>query len=188
MEINKLTSGDIYTGSLTFYIHVGKEYVIEADQSFVVNYLTEDGEITKTLSSYNNKVHNKSGGIMQVVPAQATAFWTPTYQDEAVSKEVPDPTPIEVGLEKPPTLIERMQQFIRSELANNYGAGSQELETWEEAQDFMMNDADDIVSPYELHAMQEEMIEPPTEPAPEPTPETTETEPVPEPSPEPPRS
>lgn len=78
------------------------------------------------------------------------------------SKEHLDPTPIAppVGYRKSPSLREQIREMVRSErLAQELAASG--YETFEEADDFDVDDDEDPNSPYEVH------FDPPT-PAPEP--------------------
>ena len=92
-------------------------------------------------------------------------------------KEVPDPTPVAlpVGHHHPPTLREDMQRFIREEVSRHYqeaeGAGS-----FEEEDDFDVDDDDEFVSPYEMSEMIEEepMPKPQEQEAPPAQPESAE--------------
>lgn len=64
--------------------------------------------------------------------------------------EVPDPTPLArtVGFQRPPTLREQMQQAIREHLS--FQAASQGFETFEEADDFYVQDDVEPTSRHEL--------------------------------------
>lgn len=70
--------------------------------------------------------------------------------------EIPDPTPLEVPLhwKRPPTLQDTIRQFIRTELSNQ--AVDQGAESFEEADDFDMDEEPDPLSAYEMREMQEE--------------------------------
>lgn len=71
-------------------------------------------------------------------------------------REIPDPTPIEVPLkfQRPPTLQEQIRQMIRSESLR--ATLSEEAESFEEADDFDIDDEeDDILSPYEIEEWRE---------------------------------
>lgn len=66
-------------------------------------------------------------------------------------REIPDPRPVEVPthLKVGPSLNERIQQMIRSELSNR--ARMAGAESFEDADDFDVDDEDgELVSPYEV--------------------------------------
>lgn len=71
--------------------------------------------------------------------------------------EVPDQTPVEVptGLRRPPSIHEEIKRFIRSELSRQ--AQANEMETFEEADDFEIDDSeiDDLPTPYQLREPEE---------------------------------
>lgn len=71
-------------------------------------------------------------------------------------KEYPDPTPVEVplGFKRPPTLQEEIQRIIRAQLSEH--AQSRGFETFEEADDFNIDEDPDPLSPYEVTEMQQE--------------------------------
>lgn len=70
--------------------------------------------------------------------------------------EIPDPTPVEVPLhwKRPPTLQDTIRQFIRTEMSQQ--AQDQGAESFEEADDFEMDEEPDPLSAYEMREMQEE--------------------------------
>ena len=69
----------------------------------------------------------------------------------------PNQVEIPVHMDRPPTLQERIQRLMRVELSKQ--AQAQEMETFEDANDFDIDDEDpDPVSPYEVHEMIEEEI------------------------------
>lgn len=83
--------------------------------------------------------------------------------------EVPDPTPVAmpVGFERPPSMIEMIRMHIRRELSEH--AQSQGAETFEEAEDFEIEDEDIPLTRYEGDEVQEGFM--PADPPP-PAPET----------------
>ena len=83
-------------------------------------------------------------------------------------KETPDPIPIETTVEKPLTLREEMKRYIRTEMSHI--AEKNEMETEEEANDFEMDEDDEFTSPYEIHDMVDEEIDPLPDPPEEPQP------------------
>lgn len=73
--------------------------------------------------------------------------------------EILDPKPmaLPVGLNRPPTLNERIKQLIRGEISRR--AEAQGEETFEEADDFEVGDDFDPKSPYEQNFDQDQNIE-----------------------------
>lgn len=84
-------------------------------------------------------------------------------------QEVPDQTPVNIPLKfrAPPTLQEQIRAMVRGELSQV--AAQQGHETFEEADDFDVDDDYDPRSPWELDFDQEHAAEPaPAAPAPSP--------------------
>ncbi len=82
-------------------------------------------------------------------------------------QEVPDKTPIEIGIhERPDPLAEQIQMIVQAEMSKLAVATGRE--SFEEANDFEIDDEDDPHSQYELTVLQEEHEPdpPPAEPAP----------------------
>lgn len=71
-------------------------------------------------------------------------------------EELPDDTPIELPLRfrHPPSLQEQIRSMIRTEVSVR--AASVGMETFEEADDFDVDDENELQSPHELSAMQED--------------------------------
>jgi hypothetical protein len=184
MELVKLESGKVYSGNHTFYIPAGKKFRIEATKPFKLTGITEEGEIVRVFDTSSNIIANKSTGIMSIeIPT--TQFFTIDYQMD--TRDPADPEPMEVGVPEPLSLRQRIQNEIRNMLKNEYGTESTEVETWEEAQDFLMDDSDGLISPYEALEMIPEEILPPEEVEGATAPETpTEPTPPPEGTTEPP--
>lgn len=65
-------------------------------------------------------------------------------------KEIPDPRPVAVpvGYRRPLTLQEEIKRFVRAELSQV--AQAHELETFEEADDFDVDEDPELISPYEI--------------------------------------
>lgn len=63
--------------------------------------------------------------------------------------EIPDPTPVALpsGFKRPETLAEQVQRLVRSSISRH--AEAQGHETWEEANDFEVDDDFDPSTPYE---------------------------------------
>lgn len=76
---------------------------------------------------------------------------------EIDGKEVLDPTPVAIpaGMGKPESLVDTIRRLVRNEISHE--AQSQGIESFEEANDFDVED-EDWTSPYELSPMQEEYL------------------------------
>lgn len=74
--------------------------------------------------------------------------------------EFPDPTPVEMplGFSRPPTLQEEIQRIIRIQMSQQ--AQAEGFESFEEADDFDVDEDPDPLSPYEVSEMQQEAIFP----------------------------
>jgi hypothetical protein len=157
MEIVKVDTSQIYQGELTFYIPPGKRFKIESFTPVQITGMTDDGEMLSPVSR-GTILQGKSPGIISLVPEDPNAFWTVDYAQ--ANPDPADPDPVEVAIPEPLTLRERIQETIREMMANEFGTQSQEMETWEEAQDFLMDDTDDIITPYEAIEMIPEEVLP----------------------------
>lgn len=75
-------------------------------------------------------------------------------QDEE-GREIPDPRPMEVpsGMKVPETMAERLMRLMRNDprFAQNYLGAGDDVESFEEADDFDVGDDIDPVSPFEEH-------------------------------------
>lgn len=90
--------------------------------------------------------------------------------------EVPNPKPEEIVVSKrPPSLKEQIQRLIKVELSQQME--QQGMETFEEANDFDLEDEGEFISPYEIHDMVEEV---PINPSPSPPNNEPEEAPTPE--------
>lgn len=71
--------------------------------------------------------------------------------------EIPDPTPVElpVGYEHPESLEAMIARMIRVEAHKSLGEG---VESFEEADDFDVEDDGELVSEYQMNEMQEEYV------------------------------
>lgn len=179
-----IKNGALENGEAEFILAKGKKFRIETDGEATLYRMADDGSLTGFHKSQNNVISGIGTDELYRLEIGAGGFWTCFVVGDDIRLEHLDNTPIEVDIEQPPTLIERMQDFIRSEIRNKYGAASQEVETWEDAQDFLLDDTDNLVSPYEMVDMVEEPdplpdepITPPVEPVVDPTP--TEPDPTP---------
>lgn len=81
-----------------------------------------------------------------------SAFWDPPKLNER-GQEVPDPAPVAIpaGFARPESMAETIQRLVRGSVSR--AAREQGLETFEEAEDFDLDDEedDDRSSPYETH-------------------------------------
>lgn len=75
-------------------------------------------------------------------------------------RELPDPTPIDVPLnwKRPPSMQDLIKQHIRVEMSRQ--AADTGMETFEEADDFEVDEDPDPLSQYELREMAEERPKP----------------------------
>lgn len=78
---------------------------------------------------------------------------------DARGREIPDPTPVEVPLKfrRKPSREDDIRRLIR-EVISGY-VESKGFESFKEADDFDISDDQEMVSPYEMTAMQEEFHE-----------------------------
>jgi hypothetical protein len=154
----------LYKGNAEVFIPPGKKYVFNADMQ------------STTLTDQNGMPIDfigKSPGIINVKSTKG--FWCIDYQE---TKHHPaDEVPVEVPLEEPPNIMQRMQDMVREMVFNKYGQDSLEMETMEDAMNFDLDGDGHIGSPYEL-ADEEEFIEEVISPTAEPAPEAQQ-EPVP---------
>lgn len=113
------------------------------------------------------KVEQVIQKYQRAVPARFTALWGDTRAE--VVSAIPLAPP--VGYVKQPSLSERIRAMVRSEhlraAAENAG-----FETFEEAEDFDVDDDPELKSPYEVHdeplaAFPDRPATPPPEPPPE---------------------
>lgn len=74
---------------------------------------------------------------------------------DELGRQVPDPRPVEVpvGLKRPLTLQEEIKRFVRSELSTR--AAAEGVETFEEADDFELDEDPDLVHPTEYEMVPE---------------------------------
>jgi len=92
--------------------------------------------------------------------------WTFEFVERSDGKERLDKTPVAVPVRQaPPTLSEQVRALVAQELS--FQAHQQGLETFEEANDFEVDDDDEWTSPYEFFEMEEDYDFLPEGPAPE---------------------
>lgn len=105
---------------------------------------------------------------IDVATAKST-FWQLVIDYRTDGKEYPDQTPIEVPLnmKKPESLRDTMRRFIREEFSRE--AVMSEKESFEEANDFDIDDETDLLSPYEITDMEPEYLQDEQEAPSEPT-------------------
>ncbi len=107
-------------------------------------------------------------GCKQIeVSIRKSGRWVVTEATKPQHKEIPDPTPIEIGVREAydpqAEMVRSITESVMSNLANKEGQ-----ETFNEANDFNVEDEDSFDSPYELSEMQEEYEPPPPTPKKEP--------------------
>lgn len=103
--------------------------VVKADSSFSVIDVVSDGHIEVSEKALPNPV------------------------------ETPDPIPIETAIDRPLTLKEEMMRYISSEIQRQVeGETKEEMESFEEADDFDVGEEEEWSSPYEMSEMQEEFV------------------------------
>jgi hypothetical protein len=88
---------------------------------------------------------------------------------DAQGRQIPDPRPVEVpsGIGRPLSLQDEIRRFVRIEMSRK--AVSNELESFEEADDFVVDDDDDdFVSAYEVKEMVPEIGDVDASPPPNP--------------------
>lgn len=75
---------------------------------------------------------------------------------DELGRELPDQRPVEwpANIKRPLSLQEEIQRFVRVEMAQR--AADYGFETFEEADDFNVEDEEDFVSPYEMTELQED--------------------------------
>jgi hypothetical protein len=178
MELEKPISEHLYTGSKYFHIAPGKKIDIQSFEPVTITPVDESGEI-QYIPIKNNRIITRSPGSFMIEPDVATAPWMIKFV--YTEGDPADPEPLEIGIPEPMTLRERIQEVLQEVLINQFGTQSKEVETWQEAQDFLMDETDNLLSPYELLEMEpEELAQPVEEPAPSSGSET-QPEPVSEP-------
>lgn len=69
-----------------------------------------------------------------------------------------DPTPMQIpaGIRRPRSIQEKVKDMVRYELSRV--AGQEGHETWEEADDFVVGDEPELMSPYQLSDEQEQQV------------------------------
>lgn len=85
---------------------------------------------------------------MQVDPKTGEVFEAVKRLDE-FGQEIPDPRPVRIpaGFRRPETLAEQVQRLVRTHISRD--AEQNGMETWEEANDFDVDDDFDPSTPYE---------------------------------------
>ena len=125
-------------------------------------YAMDKGKRTLILGplSYNARNLNAQlpWDIDQVyVKCEKSTEWTLEWSRQPFPKSIPDKTPIEIGIvDQPLSIHEEMRRFIREEVSRNAQEHGQT--SFEEEDDFDIEDPDEIYSPYEMSDMQEDYI------------------------------
>lgn len=144
---------------------------IEADASFSA-YGLDKGKRSLLLGPFKPDArqlrYRLAAGTdhIEVATAKST-FWQLSILYVPDGKEHLDPTPIEIpaGFDKPPSLRDEMRRFIREEFARS-AVDAEDAETFEEADDFDIDEDPDPFSQYEVMDMvEEEPIDTPETPS-----------------------
>lgn len=159
----------MYSGNNTIKVDPNSKLVIKASAVFTCYGMIDKNEV-EILGSF--------GGLristplkpeithVKIQTAKNTKY-TVEFIPMASRTEQLDTTPIEVPIQRPLTLKEEMQRFIRQEFSNQLHDDG--FETFEESDDFDIDDDFDPLSEYELSDLQEEFIaETPPEPSQDP--------------------
>jgi hypothetical protein len=143
------------SGSAEIFIPVGKSVTIESTNVLQLSTVSPDGEIVPFKMVDGRFVFKSPGQIIIDTPEESD-IWYINYQTPEITFDKADPVPVEAAITEAPTMMERMQALIRQEVLNRYGAGSDEVETMEEAMDFDIDGDGIIGSQYEV--MEEEYL------------------------------
>lgn len=136
---------------------------MQAADAFQVTGINSDGEIVevvgpKTVGQLEMVQNVVNTDVQQIeITCDTNTIYNVEIQQLAESAENLDPVPIEVA-EPQLTLKDTIQMYVREALHNET---SNEQETFEEADDFDMDDDSLPSSPYEFEEMQEEYLDTP---------------------------
>lgn len=135
----------------------GERCTVVASGSFIVWFTRSDGSeyIAGPNSVHDRRFKVKIPALVRQVKVSPTAkdtICTIEIGHKEEGKEVPDPLPLAVHEPKPLTLQEEIARMVGYHLSLRDDGP----ETFEEADDFDIDDDSDILSPYEFHDMQED--------------------------------
>lgn len=150
------------TGPQAFVFPERTQIVIRSEQKdFAVYTVNDDGEPDDFLSlSHNGKLRFRTTGeIKGYVKVSEGVHWAIEVKNIASPYEDSDPIPVEVpeDAKAPETLEDKLKRMLAGMVAERYGHDSDEMETFEDAMDFDIDD--DLPSPlsgYEVQDMQED--------------------------------
>lgn len=167
------------TGSQAFDFPENARVKIMAEGSVSVFSINEDGENEKFLCSGEKvlafRTKDSFTGFISVPNGNHFSVDVFTIED---ASDKADPIPVELPEEMkiPETLESKLHRMLAGMIAERYGTDSNEMETFEEAMDFDVDDTEPL-SGYEVQDMVPEVPNPEYDP-----PETTITTPLAEPS------
>lgn len=135
--MNTVKSSELKKGNAEIFIPPGKKYHFASDN--IIDVFDQNGMRIDLIG--------KSPGIINIKTG-AKVTWCVNYQEtnHHPANEVPTEQPIE----DKPDMLTRMRALIYEEVANKYGANSEEVETLEEAMNFDLDNDGHIGSPYEI--------------------------------------
>lgn len=146
------------TGSSAYVFDAFSKIEILAETRASVFAVNEDGELTQLLASTLNGrmiVRTKEKPVNVFVSVPGNEHWSLESIPLASPFEKVNDIPVEIPEDKkrPETLQDKLKRFIMEQVADQYGQGSREMETLEEAMDFDIDGEDNILSGYELQDM-----------------------------------
>jgi hypothetical protein len=167
MELQKLKSGKLYSGTISTFVPQGKMFKVVTDGKVTLKSVDQETGEEKILGLANNgQIKKRSSGAMTIQAAK-NVFWFPEFQDDDVTYDPADDMPLETNVAPPMTTMEKMKAMIREQLLNEFGNSNQEYETLEEALDLDIDGDGDIgLTQYNPQPMVEEEPAPPEEPQP----------------------
>lgn len=171
----------MYKGTKTFDLkgHNQHRVTLRTTGPFTLVEIDADGEVINILGPENSEgrflrvVPSLKAAAVQVLCGDSTSY---VYLDENLPsrKEVPDPIPVEVpyDMTRPPTMEELIRMHVRQAMADH----SDDLGTFEEEDDFDIDEEDLPYSQYEMRDMvEEELTGYPVEPTSPPAEQTGES-------------
>lgn len=176
------------TGKHDFEFLPDVQYFIQSERDFSILELDESGNPSKVVAT---SLHGKLRFICRdhflgLVNVPDGYHWSIDTRYIKSPFENADPVPVEVpeDVKSPETLQDKLQRMLAGMIAERYGRDSDEMETFEDAMDFDMEDEDTpLTSRYDVTDMvsddfitDSQTDEPVSteSPPPEPTPEATE--------------
>lgn len=136
----------------------GKHYVVSTGKVAVyANYDDGSSRLVASVDGERLLTLPRSCGSFSCVPDRKVDYEVVCMESQT-RQETPDPTPVTVGipLERPLTLQEEMKRFIREEISQ--AAEVAQAGSWEDEDDFDVDEDPSPISAYELDEMQEEEL------------------------------